>query len=129
MYVTSFCIFLGDSLISSKSKKQSIVCLSSTEVEYRAMISTTKEIVWLRWLLGDMWVFLSHPTSMYCDNKSAIQITHNSVFMNESSTFRLIVTIYVIILSTAPSLCLSFLLHCSLQIYLPSCILFSIFIF
>jgi len=54
--VMGFCIFLGDSFISWKSKKQFIVSQSSTEAEYHAMTSTTKEIVWLRWLLGDMGV-------------------------------------------------------------------------
>ncbi|CAL2227767.1 unnamed protein product [Prunus armeniaca] len=44
------------------------------------MASTAAEIVWLRWLLQDMGVSLSMPTPMYCDNKSAIQIAHNSVF-------------------------------------------------
>jgi hypothetical protein len=44
------------------------------------MASTTKEIVWLRWLLADMRVFFSHPTPMYCNNQSSIQIAHNSVF-------------------------------------------------
>jgi len=44
------------------------------------MTSTTKEIVWLHWLLADMGFSLSHPTPMYCDNQSSIQITHNSVF-------------------------------------------------
>ena len=75
-----FCIFLGDSFISWKRKKQPIVSLSSTEAEYCAMVSITKEIVWLHWLPANMGVFLSHPTPMYCDNKSAIQIAHNSVF-------------------------------------------------
>jgi hypothetical protein len=78
--VTGFCIFLGDSLISWKSKKQSIVSQSSTEVEYHAMTSTTKEIIWLRWLLADMGVSPSHPTPMYCDNQNSIQIAQNSVF-------------------------------------------------
>ena len=71
---------MGDSLIFWKSKKQSVVSKSSIEAEYRAMASTTTEIVWLRWLLTDMGVFISSPTLMFCDNKSAIQIAHNSVF-------------------------------------------------
>jgi len=45
-----------------------------------AMTSITKKIVWLRWLLVDMRIFFSHPTTMYCDNQSSIQIAHNSVF-------------------------------------------------
>jgi len=75
-----FCIFLGDSLISWKSKKKYIVSQSFTEAEYRGMASTTKEIVWLRWLLADMRFFFSHPSLMYYDNQSSIQIAHNSVF-------------------------------------------------
>ena len=62
------------------TKKQPIVSLSSTEAEYRALTFITKEIVWLRWLLADMRLCLSHLSPMYCDNKSAIQIAHNSVF-------------------------------------------------
>jgi len=75
--VTGFCIFLGDSLISWKSKKQSIVSQSSTEAEYRAMSFTTKKIIWLRLLLANMRVSFSHPTPMYCDNQSSIYIAHN----------------------------------------------------
>ena len=44
------------------------------------LTSTTKEIVWLHWLLVDIRVSLSHPTSMFCDNQSSVQIAHNSVF-------------------------------------------------
>ncbi|XP_043720937.1 uncharacterized mitochondrial protein AtMg00810-like [Telopea speciosissima] len=77
---TSFCLFLGDSLISWKSKKQSVIARSSAEAEYRAMAHATAEIVWLRWLLFDMGVFLFSSTPLYCDNRSAIQIAHNSIF-------------------------------------------------
>ncbi|KAL5701303.1 Beta-galactosidase 8 [Ranunculus cassubicifolius] len=44
------------------------------------MASTTTQIVWLRWLLEDMGISLSASIPMYCDNRSAIQIAHNSVF-------------------------------------------------
>ncbi|GFZ21561.1 hypothetical protein Acr_29g0007230 [Actinidia rufa] len=51
---TGFCFFLGDSLISWRSKKQTLVARSSTEVEYRGLVDTTQELFWLRWLLQDM---------------------------------------------------------------------------
>ncbi|KAJ6861083.1 hypothetical protein NC651_037227 [Populus alba x Populus x berolinensis] len=44
------------------------------------MTSTTKKILWLRWLLTDMRVFFSHPTLMYFYNQSSIQIAHNLIF-------------------------------------------------
>ena len=77
---TRFCIFLGNSLISWRAKKQQIVSRSSTESEYRAMADTTVEIVWLRRLLADMGILLQDPTPLYCDNKSAIHIGANPIF-------------------------------------------------
>ncbi|KAL3511542.1 hypothetical protein ACH5RR_024259 [Cinchona calisaya] len=78
--ITGFCFFLGTSLISWRSKKQTITSHSSTEAEYRAMADATQELVWLRWLLEDMGVTHSSATFLRCDNRSAIQIAHNDVF-------------------------------------------------
>lgn len=76
------------SLLSWKSKKQAVVACSSVEDEYRALADTTSEIVWLRWLLGDMGTKLSAPSPLFCDNKSAIQIAHNDVFHERTKHIR-----------------------------------------
>lgn len=78
--VTGFCLFLGPSLVAWKSKKQSTVSRSSSEAEYRALVAVTCEIQWLSYLLKDLQVPLDVPTSLYCDNQSAIYLAHNPTF-------------------------------------------------
>jgi len=48
------------------------------------MTLTTCEIIWLRWLLVDMSVCLKDATTIHCDNKNVIHITHNSVFHKQT---------------------------------------------
>jgi len=78
-FVTGFSIYLGESLISWKLKKQQIISKSSSEVEYRAMAATTCELQWLTYLLQDLSVSYTQPATMYF-NQSAIQIASNQVF-------------------------------------------------
>ncbi|XP_026384751.1 serpin-ZX-like [Papaver somniferum] len=65
---------------SYKSKKQNVVSRSSAEEEYRAMASTTYEIVWLRALLKDLGFLSPQPAKMFCDNQAAIKIASNPTF-------------------------------------------------
>jgi len=73
-------MFLGNSLVSWKSKKQDRVSNSSTESEYCAMSFACSEIIWLRGLLGELGFPQVEPTPLHADNTSAIQIAANTVF-------------------------------------------------
>ena len=70
---------LGDCTISWRSRKQSIVALSSTESEYVALCETSQEVVWLRNLLRDIGFKQDKPTStvVYEDNQGAIALSQN----------------------------------------------------
>ena len=78
--VTGWCLFLGDSLISWKSKKQARVSKSSTESKYRAMSVACPEISWLRGLLAELGFSQSDPTPLHTDSTSSIKIAANPVY-------------------------------------------------
>lgn len=82
--LTGYCIFLGHSLVSWKTKKQPTVSRSSTEAEYRAMAVTTCEIMWLSFLLKDLHIPVKLPITLFCDNKSAQQLAANPCFHDRS---------------------------------------------
>ncbi|XP_058741841.1 uncharacterized mitochondrial protein AtMg00810-like [Vicia villosa] len=78
--ITGYCIYLGQSLVSWKSKKQPTVSRSSTEAEYRSMATTVCEIQWITNLLQELKIPLHTPANLYCDNASSRHIASNSSF-------------------------------------------------
>ncbi|KAJ0578272.1 putative RNA-directed DNA polymerase [Helianthus annuus] len=85
--VTGFCIFLGGSLVSWKSKKQSVVSRSSAEAEYRSMCSATCEVLWLLNILRELHVDVNIPVVLKCDNTAALSIAANPVFHDRTKHF------------------------------------------
>ncbi|GKB42784.1 ribonuclease H-like domain-containing protein [Tanacetum coccineum] len=78
--VTSYCVFLNNSLISWKSKKQNTLSKSSTEAEYRALASVTSEVIWILNFLKDLKIGNLLHFNIHCDSNSAIKIAANPVF-------------------------------------------------
>ncbi|GKB65263.1 ribonuclease H-like domain-containing protein, partial [Tanacetum coccineum] len=85
--VSGYCVFLGDSLVTWKSKKQSTLSRYFAEAEYRSMASATCEVIWLSNLLSDMGVTGLLPVVMYYDNSFVLQIAANPVFHEKSKHF------------------------------------------
>nr|XP_016477798.1 PREDICTED: uncharacterized mitochondrial protein AtMg00810-like [Nicotiana tabacum] len=78
--VTGYCIKLGDSIISWKSKKQSTVSRSSAEAEYGSMATAVAELVWVHGLLEELGLKVVLPMELHCDNKAALQIASNPMY-------------------------------------------------
>ncbi|CAM8901857.1 unnamed protein product [Rhodiola kirilowii] len=78
--VTGYCMMLGNSIVSWKTKKQVVVARSSAESEYRALAGACGEALWLVRLLADMNVIVPAPVYTYCDNQAALHIARNPVF-------------------------------------------------
>nr|AAL66758.1 putative pol protein [Zea mays] len=72
------CQFLGRSLVSWSSKKQTSVALSTAKVEYVAAGQCCAQLLWMRQTLQDFGYNLS-KVSLLCDNESAICLADNPV--------------------------------------------------
>lgn len=78
--LTGWLVFLGQSPIAWKTKKQHTVSRSSAEAEYRSMASLTCELKWLKALLLSLGVHHPSAIPLFCDSQSALHIAKNPVF-------------------------------------------------
>ena len=76
---TGYVFTLAKAPVSWKSTLQSIVALSTTEVEYMATTEAVKEAIWLQGLLDELGFRQKH-IKVHCDSQSAIHLAKNQVY-------------------------------------------------
>jgi hypothetical protein len=77
--LSTYCVFLGGSLVDWKTKKQVAVSRSSADAELHAMTLVTMEVTWLQLLLEDFGVSVFMPTPLLSHNTWAISIARDPV--------------------------------------------------
>lgn len=67
-------------MVSWMSRKQNIVALSSVEAEYVATCEVSREEVWLRKLLSNLFEGIMNRTVIHCDSTNCIHFFEDPVF-------------------------------------------------
>jgi hypothetical protein len=75
-----FCFSTGFAMVSWSSRKQGSVTLSTTEAEYISASNASREAIWLRKLLSNLFDCSLELVVIHCDNQSCIKILENLVF-------------------------------------------------
>eukprot|EP00253_Pinus_taeda_P033541 PITA_33541 len=76
--------YMGSKLVSWFNKKQSSIALSTAEAEYVAAASCCTQLIWMLKTLQDIKITYTPPTSILCDNTSAINISKNPVMHSKT---------------------------------------------
>jgi hypothetical protein len=80
---TGYIVYLGNGPIIWYSKLQTLVAQSTAEAEYISFLPICKDIIWCRSLLAEMKIRIlraCYATTIWCDNKAAIDLSNNPVF-------------------------------------------------
>eukprot|EP00253_Pinus_taeda_P028326 PITA_28326 len=76
---TGYVFTLGSGPITWACKKQSVISLSSIQVEYGGTVEASKEALWLRQIMSEFGFQQQHLTTLWCDNQSAILLCKDTV--------------------------------------------------
>ena len=81
---TGYVFLASGGAITWKSKKQTVIALSSMEAEYVALSEVRCKAMWLRNLYSELGFPQINPTIIKCNNDGSIVLTHNPQFHQQS---------------------------------------------
>ncbi|GJZ97201.1 hypothetical protein Tco_0669654 [Tanacetum coccineum] len=84
---TGYVFTLSGGTISWVLKLQSVVAMSTTEVEYVTAAQASKEVVWLKMLLKELG-YKQEKITLFCDNQSALYLARNPAFHSKTKNIR-----------------------------------------
>jgi hypothetical protein len=82
------CQFLGSSLLSWSSRKQSSAAYSTTEADYVAAASCCSQLLWITNTMSDFGEEYTH-VPLQCDSTSAVSVAKNSVLHSKTKHIEL----------------------------------------
>ena len=75
--ISGYAFLIDGGAVSWASKRQEIISLSTTESEYVAITHASKEALWLRSFIGQIFAPFTAPVTLKSDNLSAISLTQD----------------------------------------------------
>ncbi len=82
--IIGYLIKVADAVITWKSGKQGVTVQSTTEAEFIALWEGGQEAQWLRNLYQELGYTQEKPTTIYCNNTSAVAIMKNPMYHKQT---------------------------------------------
>lgn len=86
--ISGYLVTVNESVISWRSKRQSMVATSTCHAEYVAASEASREVIWIRMLLQGIGFTIGHPSIIFEDNAAAQQMLANNAINDRNKHIR-----------------------------------------
>jgi hypothetical protein len=84
--MSGYTVLLHSSLVAWSTQKQTIIALSTAEVEYITLTMVMCKILYLQALIVELYEPVIPPIPVYCDNQGALALTSNNKFHTQNTS-------------------------------------------
>jgi len=80
--MSRYVVLLNGGPVAWSAWKQPLISLLTAEVEYIALTSVIRELLYLQLLIGELYKPVPHPIPVFCDNQATIVLASNGKFQS-----------------------------------------------